>query len=173
MKLLVKVGVGLGMVVVAVGLGFGVARLLVPPLDTGQTALEAEGGHGEKGGEAGKDPHGKPAAGADGVKTYEFGAVHPIADLIINPRGSSGRRVFKISLSLEYDPANPELAKELVERTPFMRDYLLNTLGSMTEDSLSNISYREAMRDSLRTALNRFLSAGTVDRVLFQDFIRQ
>jgi flagellar basal body-associated protein FliL len=171
MKLVVKIGVGLGMVAVAVGLGFGVARILVPPIDAGQATVEAGDAHGEKG-EA-KDAHGKPTEGAEGEKAYEFGAVHPIPDLIINPRGSSGRRVFKISLSLEYDPANPELAKELEERTPFMRDYLLNTLGAMTEDSLSNISYREAMRDSLRTALNRFLSAGTVDRVLFQDFIRQ
>jgi len=170
MKLLVKVGIGLGMVAAAVGIGLLVGRLLVPPIDTGAAQVEAADSHGE-GGETPKEAHGEKAG--DGKKAYEFGAVHPIPDLIINPKGSSGRRVFKISLSLEYDPANPALAKELEERTPFMRDYLLNTLGGMTEDSLSNISYREAMRDSLRTALNRYLSAGTVDRVLFQDFIRQ
>jgi flagellar basal body-associated protein FliL len=117
----------------------------------------------------------KPAAegGEQGKKGYEFGAVHAIADLIINPKGSSGRRVFKISVALEYDPANAELAKEMEERTPFMRDFLITYLSGMNEDSLSDISYRETIRDSLGVAMNRFLSAGKVDRVLFQDFIRQ
>lgn len=128
---------------------------------TEEVAATGEAGHEQDGSEK------------DGKKTYEFGAVHAIPDLIINPRGSTGRRVFKISVALEYDPANAELAKEMEERTPFMRDFLITYLSGMNEDSLSDISYRETIRDSLSTAMNRFLSAGRVDRVLFQDFIRQ
>ena len=131
------------------------------PAGTEQVVAEGKGA-GEPGG---KD--------AKAEKKYEFGAVHAIPDLIINPKGSSGRRVFKISVALEYDPANAELAKEMEERTPFMRDFLITYLGGMNEDSLSDISYRETIRDSLSVAMNRFLSAGEVDRVLFQDFIRQ
>jgi flagellar basal body-associated protein FliL len=104
---------------------------------------------------------------------YEYGQIFYLTDMVINPKGSVGRRLFKISLALEYDPANTKLAAELSQRTPFMRDYLISYLGSMNEDSLSDISYREVMRDSLSTALNRFLTEGRVDRVLFQDFIRQ
>lgn len=106
-------------------------------------------------------------------KTYSYGATFPLQDLIINPMHSTGRRLFKISLALEYDPENVALAEEMVQRSPFMRDYLIGYLGSMNEDSLSDISYRETIRDSLSSALNRFLNAGHVDRVLFQDFIRQ
>jgi len=171
MKMLVKAGLAVGTLVVAAGLGYVIATLLVPagPPAPGQEAVADP--HGGKGGGEAHGEHKEP--GKEGEKAYEFGAVHAIPDLIVNPRGSQGRRVFKISLALEYDPANPELAKELVERSPFMRDYLLNTLSAMTEDSLSDISYREAIRDSLGKALNRFLSAGRIDRVLFQDFIRQ
>ena len=170
-----KIGLIAGMLVVQAALVWFLVQWLggTPAPADGTEQVEEEAGHGK----AKKDSHGdskkKESHGEEGEKGYEFGAVHAIPDLIINPKGSSGRRVFKISLSLEYDPANPELAKELEERTPFMRDYLISYLGSMNEDSLSNISYRETMRDSLGVALNRFLSAGELDRVLFQDFIRQ
>lgn len=110
---------------------------------------------------------------AEGEKPYDYGATFLLDDLVINPKNSTGRRLFKISLALEYDPKNVELANEMSQRTPFMRDYLIGYLGSMNEDSLSDISYRETIRDSLSSALNRFLNAGRVDRVLFQDFIRQ
>jgi flagellar basal body-associated protein FliL len=170
-----KIGLIAGMLVVQGALVWFLVQMFggaPAPADVTEQ-VEEDGGHGKEK----KDSHGKESKDkeqhGDGEKGYEFGAVHAIPDLIINPKGSSGRRVFKISLSLEYDPHNPELAKELEERTPFMRDYLISYLGSMNEDSLSNISYRETMRDSLGIALNRFLSAGEVDRVLFQDFIRQ
>lgn len=169
-----KIGLIVGMLVVQAALVWFLVQVLGgDPAPAGGTEQVEEGGHGKEK----ADSHGKSkktdSHGEGGEKDYEFGAVHAIPDLIINPKGSSGRRVFKISLSLEYDPHNPELAHELEARTPFMRDYLISYLGSMNEDSLSNISYRETMRDSLGQALNRFLSAGEVDRVLFQDFIRQ
>lgn len=104
---------------------------------------------------------------------YEYGALYQLSDLIVNPTGSVGRRLFKISLALEYDPANIKLGDELNARSPFMRDHLITYLGSMNEDQLSDISYRETIRDSLTSALNTFLESGKVDRVLFQDFIRQ
>lgn len=168
-----KIGLIVGMLVVQGALVYFLIQWLggSPDPATGTEQVEEKDGHKDEKGAHGKAEGGEK--GEKGEKAYEFGAVHAIPDLIINPKGSSGRRVFKISLSLEYDPNNPELAKELEERTPFMRDYLISYLGSMNEDSLSNISYRETMRDSLGIALNRFLSAGEVDRVLFQDFIRQ
>ncbi len=108
-----------------------------------------------------------------GEKAYDFGDLHPLTDLIINPRGSVGRRIFKISLALEYDPENTALAEELAQRAPFMRDFLISYLGAMDETTLSDITYREVIRDSLMVRLNDFLQDGELDRVLFQDFIRQ
>jgi flagellar basal body-associated protein FliL len=163
-----KAGIIAGALLVQIALAWFVVNWLVsrngPPADAEQVAATEEGGHGKEG---------EAKEAKKGEKAYEFGAVFAIPDLIINPKGSAGRRVFKISVSLEYDPANAELAKELEERQPFMRDYLITYLSGMNEDSLSDISYRETIRDSLGVAMNHFLSAGTVDRVLFQDFIRQ
>jgi flagellar basal body-associated protein FliL len=106
-------------------------------------------------------------------KAYEYGAIFMLNDLVINPSGSVGRRIFKISLALEYDPANTVLGEEMQTRSPFMRDHLIQYLGALNETTLSDIAYRETMRDSLTVALNRFLEEGQLDRVLFQDFIRQ
>jgi flagellar basal body-associated protein FliL len=168
MKLVIKAGIVVAILAVQVVMAFFLVNWLAPaPHPGAQDSLAAAaGGSGAAGGST-------AAKSAPKAKAYDFGAIHPIPDLILNPRGSQGRRVFKISLSLEYDPHNPELAKELEQRTPFMRDYLINTFSAMTEDSLSDISYREGIRDSLGAALNRFLSAGAIDRVLFQDYIRQ
>jgi len=115
----------------------------------------------------------EPAVEEVGEKTYEYGSIFLLNDLIINPSGSTGRRIFKISLALEFNPENLLLAEELKIRTPFMRDHLIQYLGALNEMTLSDIAYREVMRDSLTVALNRFLEDGQVDRVLFQDFIRQ
>lgn len=116
---------------------------------------------------------GELTAEQEAAKDYEYGALFQLSDLIVNPQGSTGRRIFKISLALEYDPENVVLAEELAARVPFMRDHLISYLGSMDESQLSNISFRETIRDSLGSTLNSFLKEGTVDRVLFQDFIRQ
>jgi flagellar basal body-associated protein FliL len=106
-------------------------------------------------------------------RAYEFGALHHLPDVIVNPKYAKGRRLFKISMILEYDPENTELATELGVRAPFMVDHALNYLSTMPEDTLGDIRNREWLRDSLRVRLDEFLSTGTIDRILFQDFIRQ
>ncbi len=117
--------------------------------------------------EAASDPY------ESSVRGYEYGSIFMLHDLVVNPRASKGRRIFKISLALEYNPENTELAEEMKDKSPFMRDHLIQYLGAMDEMTLADISFREEMRDSLHVSLNRFLRKGQVDRVLFQDFIRQ
>ncbi len=118
---------------------------------------EVEGGSEEKGEKSAVD--------------YEFGATYNIEDLILNPRG--GRRIFKISLALEYDPEIPEIGTELAAKDLFIRDFLLEYLSKIHSDTLGDIQYRGALRDSLAKNLSNFLAEGYVDRVLFVDFIRQ
>lgn len=102
---------------------------------------------------------------------YEFGATHNIEGLILNPRG--GRRIFKISLALEYDPEKSGIGDELVAKDLFLRDFLLDYLSNVHADTLGDIRFRNALRDSLAYRLSGFLDEGYVDRVLFIDFIRQ
>ncbi len=109
----------------------------------------------------------------DAEKEYEFGTIIPVDDLVINPSDASGRRIFKITLAVECDPENTDLQGELGTRMPFIRDKLISYLSSLPETQLSDISQREAIRDSVTVVINGFLNAGAVDRVLFQDFIRQ
>ena len=121
--------------------------------------------------EDGADTGDQPAE--EGEKEYEFGTIVPVDDLIINPADASGRRIFKITLAVECDPENADLQGELGTRMPFIRDKLISYLSSLPETQLSDISQRESIRDSVTVVINGFLTAGSVDRVLFQDFIRQ
>jgi len=136
------------------------------------------GGHGadkekKKGGHGKEDKKGKSEHGEEGGEEGGFGATYTMEDLILNPMGATGKRIFKISLALEYDAANVELPEELKTREPFIRDFLLEYLGQVPEDSLGDIRNRSALRDSLQSHINTFLEGGEINRVLFLDFIRQ
>ena len=124
---------------------------------------------GDGAGQGEEKSKGSGKAGEGGT----FGATYTMQDLILNPRGASGRRIFKISLALAYDAANEKLTEELGSREPFIRDFLLEYLGNVPEDTLGDIRYRASLRDSLQLHINSFLAEGSVDRVLFLDFIRQ
>lgn len=164
--------------IVQVVLSYFIMNMLFPSEATiaGQDHTEAAAeDHG--GGEHGKEKkekkekggkHGEEEEGAEG-----FGATYTMQDLILNPMGATGKRIFKISLALEYDAHNEVLPEELKTREPFIRDFLLEYLGQVPEDSLGDIRNRAALRDSLQVHINSFLEGGEVDRVLFLDFIRQ
>lgn len=169
--------------IVQVVLSYFIMDMLFPSgasVANGDTTEEVEaeaGGHGDK--EKKKDAHGKDSKkekgehGEEGGEESGFGATYTMEDLILNPMGATGKRIFKISLALEYDATNVELPEELKTREPFIRDFLLEYLGQVPEDSLGDIRNRSALRDSLQAHINTFLEGGEINRVLFLDFIRQ
>jgi flagellar basal body-associated protein FliL len=157
--------------IVQVVLSYFIMDMLFPSDDPSlaqDSTEESQGGeeHGDK--KDGKSKDGKEEGTPEG-----FGATYAMQDLILNPMGATGKRIFKISLALEYDAENEVLPEELKTREPFIRDFLLEYLGKVPEDSLGDIRNRGALRDSLQVHINSFLEGGSVSRVLFLDFIRQ
>jgi flagellar FliL protein len=94
-----------------------------------------------------------------------------INDLIINPAASGGRRHLMVSLGLEY--ADPLLKVELENRDPQIRDNLITLLAGQDANVLTDIRYRESIRQSLLKAVNYYLESGTVEKVYFTKYVFQ
>jgi flagellar basal body-associated protein FliL len=101
----------------------------------------------------------------------EVGEFHMISDLIINPAASGGRRHLMVSLGLEY--ADPLLKAELEKRDPQIRDNLITILAGQEANVLTDIRYRESIRQSLLKAVNYHLESGTVEKLYFTKYVFQ
>ena len=98
-----------------------------------------------------------------------FGEVYFIRDIIINPSG--GRRVFMVSLGLEYFDA--EVSAELGKRESLLRDNLITLFSSQPQEILTNIKYRRALRARVQKIMDYQLGEGAVTRVFFEKWVFQ
>lgn len=113
----------------------------------------------------------------------EFGEIYTIDDLVINPAKSGGRRHLLVSLGLEYFPDEKKggakegeptgLAAELQMREPQIRDNLITLLAGQDITVLSDIKYREKIRQSLLKAINYYLQEGQVAKLYFTKYVFQ
>jgi len=101
----------------------------------------------------------------------EVGEFYMIQDLIINPAATGGRRHLLVSLGLEYH--DPKMKEELTRRDPQIRDNLITLLAGQEVDVLTDIRYRENIRNSMLKAVNYYLSDGEVDRLYFVKYVFQ
>jgi flagellar FliL protein len=98
-----------------------------------------------------------------------FGEIFTIDDLIVNPSG--GRRIFMVSLGLEY--FKPENLAEMQRREPLLRDNLITFFSSQPAEYLSNIKYRQALRGRVKKIMDYQLGEDVVSRVIFQKWVFQ
>ncbi|MCX6640541.1 MAG: flagellar basal body-associated FliL family protein [bacterium] len=101
----------------------------------------------------------------------EPGEFYLINDLIINPAESGGRRHLMVSIGLEYRDALIKL--ELEKRDPQIRDNLITLLAGQQISVLSDIKFREKIRESLLNSVNYFLEAGQVEKLYFVSYVFQ
>ncbi len=120
------------------------------------------------------------------AKESHFGQIYMIDDLVINPAQSGGRRHLLVSLGLEYQNYDEKggghgggdyelagVAAELQLREPQLRDNLITLLAGQDITILSDIQYREKIRESLRKAINYYLNTGQVDKLYFTKYVFQ
>ncbi|RKY63776.1 MAG: hypothetical protein DRP99_03405 [Candidatus Latescibacterota bacterium] len=82
--------------------------------------------------------------------------MYVIKDLIVNPAGTRGTRFFLVSLGLEYSPPGAE--DKLKEQEPRIRDRLITILAEKTLAQLSDITYREKLREEINQAVQEVLA---------------
>jgi len=99
------------------------------------------------------------------------GIITPIEDIVVNPSGTSGTRYLCTTVALES--IAPEVATEIREREPQVRDLLIEILGKRTVEDLSSLQKRETLRDEIEEAINGLLASGDVVGVYFSNFVLQ
>jgi len=98
--------------------------------------------------------------------------IYVIKDLIVNPAGTRGTRFFLVSLGLEYSPPGAE--DKLKQQEPRIRDKLITVLAEKTLAQLSDIRYRETLRQEIRRAVEETLAdEAKVLHVYFVKYVLQ
>ena len=146
----------------AIGAGAGgwFGGPIVTPMIAEFAAGSGEGGGGDDG-HGGGDSYGGSAAD-EGPLTIE--------NLVLNPAGTGGSRFLIATLALEADD---DARVELETRSVEARDVLLTVLSSMTVEQLTDISQRDVIRETLRSALNDMLAREGVYRIFLPQFVIQ
>jgi len=104
-------------------------------------------------------------------EAIEVGEFHIIPDLVVNPAATGGRRHLLVSIGLEYH--DPLMEQELTRRDPQIRDNLITLLAGQEVNVLTDIRYRENIRNSLLKAVNYYLDSGQVERLYFVKYVFQ
>lgn len=106
-----------------------------------------------------------------GDEPIKYGQFATINDLLVNPKGSGGKRFLVISLGVETKSSN--VIVELTEKEVVVRDAILQMLSEYTADELSSIDLRETLKTQLIVRLNSLLQKGEIDRLYFTQYLLQ
>jgi flagellar FliL protein len=101
----------------------------------------------------------------------EFGEFMELANIIVNPADSDGRRLLMLSLGLETN--EPSTLESITQREMVVRDTVIKILGQRTVDELADIEERTVIKDQLREAINGILSEGEIKRMYFTQYVLQ
>ena len=102
----------------------------------------------------------------------EFGEFMQMESLVVNPQGSGGRSYLMLQIGAEA--AAPETIERLKTISPAANDAVLDLLSHKTTEELGDIAQRDALKEELRTTLNRLLGhEGPVRRIYFIQYVLQ
>ncbi|MEQ9505268.1 MAG: flagellar basal body-associated FliL family protein [Hyphomonas sp.] len=153
------------------------------PADDGHAAKDAKDeGHGEKKDDHGakkddhgkksekKDAHGKESASSSDVIYYKFSREFVVPII----RESRVQSLIILNLNIEADA---ELSQKLFEMEPKIRDNIMTTLVTLSNDgstfeSMTNVENYESLRSMVLMNLQTIVSSG-IRNVLIVDFAKQ
>ncbi len=136
-------------------------------------AAEGEHGGGEAkgaehgGGEAKGAEHGGGEAGGEG----KMGVFVSLDPFIVNLASEAGKRYLKITMQLEL--ARPDMANEVTNRMPQIKDAVITVLSSKTADDLLTIEGKFRLKEQVLTRINNTLTGGVVKNIFFVEFVIQ
>jgi flagellar protein FliL len=104
-------------------------------------------------------------------RAKEIGPMVDIESFIVNILDEGEVRYLKAAITLEADTA--EVAAELNQRMPQIKDSILLLIGNKTFAELSDLQGRLQLRAELLNRVNSLLLTGKVKRIYFTDFVVQ
>jgi flagellar FliL protein len=115
--------------------------------------------------------HGKKKKKHDGEEGEEApGVFTQLEGLVINPSDSQGRRYLLLNIGMETDEHTVEVLKT---QDIVIRDTIVRLLGEHSVAQLSDVSQREALKDTLVYSINELLPEGEIQRLYFTQFVLQ
>jgi flagellar FliL protein len=109
--------------------------------------------------------------GAEARNEPTVGTITPIADIVINPSGTGGKRYLCTTVALEA--VDPRVVEEVKGREPQIRDLLIEILSRRTVEDLGSLQTREDIREEIKVTVNDLLVTGEVVGVYFSNFVLQ
>lgn len=142
----------------------------IDPHADAHEAGAAEGKEGEKdahgAAEGAKDAHGK-----DGAAAKSTSQVITFEQFTVNLSTSAGTppRFARVVIAVEV--ASAETAAEINQKTPQVRNAILDLFNSKRPSDLQTGEGRNFLKEEIRNALNSFLVTGKVKGVFFSNFV--
>lgn len=104
-------------------------------------------------------------------KKEETTVLIPLRDFVVNLVDYGGRRYLKVSVALEV--SNEKEKKEIEEREPMLRNYIINILSNNSFNDIKTIEGKNNLRKAILVKCNFVLKSEKVLNVYFNDFIIQ
>ena len=98
------------------------------------------------------------------------GGLVSAGELTTNVSDVAGNRYLKVEVSLEVSDKKSAEAETIKEYMPIIRDSILTILHSKT---VADLDDREALKEEIKTDLNKKLGKGFIKSVYFTNFIMQ
>lgn len=130
---------------------------------------EAAAGGGEHGGGEAAGGHG----GGHGEKKDSgkvFARVVTLDPFTVNLSSAGGTSPKYVRVNVALEVPTQEVEDEVKQRTPQIRNIVIDLLNSKRTSDLTNYEGREALKDEIRNAINSFLVTGRLKGVFFTNF---
>ncbi len=101
----------------------------------------------------------------------KLGEFFLVEDIIVNPKGSDGRRFVNLSVSFECE--NGGVKSEVEDRLTLIRDYLISLISDRTISQIDHRVGKDSLRFEIMENVNEMLPDGGVTNVYFENFIMQ
>lgn len=101
----------------------------------------------------------------------DFGIIHTLEDIIVNPKNSEGGRFILINLALEVS-SNSDI-DILKTRDVQLRDILIQLISGKTITELDDPQDKENLRQEIRSAISGILPPGHLRNVYFSNYLIQ
>lgn len=100
-----------------------------------------------------------------------YGPIIPLGEFTVNLNETSADRYLRIKIDMEV--ADAEVQAQVEQRMPLIHDTVLLLLSGLRLEDIATVEAKEALKETIRARVERFLRTGSVRQILFQEFLVQ
>jgi flagellar protein FliL len=113
----------------------------------------------------------KAEKSADKAEITQLGPMFPLEAFIVNLDDPKLRKYLRVTMDLELK--TKEDVKEVEDRLPQIRDYILTILPAKQFDQVSTIEGKNLLRREIQKAINGFFKKEIIVNIYFTEFVIQ